>query len=81
MVVKGFDNHFYKRVKAVTLKQSQARETRVFGILADGVAAIFPMADFLTVTTKKTTAVSRKNPARGLGGDNLNFPTPSKILL
>ena len=65
MVVKILDNHFYKRVKAVILKQSQARDTRVFGVLADGVVAIFPMAAFLTVTTKKTTAASRKNPARG----------------
>jgi hypothetical protein len=31
----------------------------------DGQAAIFPMADFLIVTKKKTMAASRKNPARG----------------
>ncbi|MEG4442116.1 hypothetical protein QUB47_07765 [Microcoleus sp. AT9_B5] len=33
------------------------------------MAAIFPMADFSPVTAKKTMAASRKNTARGLGGD------------
>jgi hypothetical protein len=39
----------------------------------DGQAAIFPMADFLIVTMKKTMAANRKNPARGLGGERLIF--------
>jgi hypothetical protein len=47
----------------------------------DGQAAIFPMVDFLIVTAKKIMATSRKNPVRGLDGENPNFPTHSKTLL
>jgi hypothetical protein len=45
------------------------------------MAAIFPIAEFLIMTTKKTMAASRKNPAGGLGGKgSFFFPKLAKHL-